>query len=101
MRGTATGIAGEFYCHSARRHTMIDNRYQKANKAGAGAYLNSRPSSSSGPGCFGALGIKSDDKCAPASNIKPEMNAQNINATEIEKACPYTSWKSSQGSALI
>ena len=33
-------------------------------------------------------GVKSDDRCAPASNIKPEINAQNISATEIEKACP-------------
>jgi hypothetical protein len=54
-------------------------------------YVNSRLLSSSGFVGSAASGVKSDDKCAPASNIKPEINAQNIRATEIEKAWPYTS----------
>ena len=45
-------------------------------------------SSSSGFAGSAASGVKSDDKCAPASNIRPEMNAQNMSATEIENACP-------------
>lgn len=52
-------------------------------------YENAMPSSSSLASA--ASGVKSDDKCAPASNIRPEINAQNIRATEIENACPYTS----------
>lgn len=48
-------------------------------------YENSMPSSSL---VDSASGVKSDDKCAPASNIKPEINAQNINATDTENACP-------------
>jgi len=30
----------------------------------------------------------SDNKCVPASDIKPEIKAQNIRATDMENACP-------------
>src|SRR6476660_7347071 len=38
--------------------------------------------------------------CAPASSNMPERNAQNMSVTDSAKG-PYTSWKSSQGSARI
>jgi hypothetical protein len=54
-------------------------------------YENSMPCSSSDSTGSALSGVKSVDRCAPASNMRPDMNAQNINATEMEKAFPYTS----------
>ena len=66
-------------CHFGQEELKTENQ------------LNSRPPSSSVLAGSAASGVKSDDKCAPASNISPEINAQNIRATEIENAWPYTS----------
>ena len=65
-------------------HAVPAREFNKNQKSRC--YENSIPSSSSAASA--ASGVKSDDRCAPASNIKPEIKAQNIRATETENACP-------------
>jgi len=81
---------GTRYCEDFIAETG-DLCYFKQEELKTENQLNSRPSSSSVLAGSAASGVKSDDKCAPASSISPEINAQNIRATEIENAWPYTS----------
>ena len=85
-QGRDYGCCGEFYRRSRGCARLPRERFRNENLRHR-VYENSIPSSSSFAASAGS-GVKSEDKCAPASNIRPEIKAQNIRATEIENAWP-------------
>jgi hypothetical protein len=84
--GEGIQVLREFY---RQESGFAQSGRENLTKIKSESYENSTPFSSPfSAAASAASGVKSDDKCAPASNIKPEMNAQNIRATEMENACP-------------
>jgi|SRR5947209_19110391 len=80
LHGNFKGMERQYFHYSMKR--TKNKKVQLANR-----YENSKPLSSSSSG-ISASGEKSEERQAPASNIRPEINAQNMSATEIEKAWP-------------
>jgi hypothetical protein len=82
-QGRESTFCGKFYRQYRRFATLPRERITNR-KTRNQIYANSMPSSSTAASV--ASGVKSEDKCAPASNMRPEIKAQNISATETENA---------------